>query len=105
MKGTPLTREDAQERLIASEAEIRAFGVQRLALFGSVLHGRARPDSDVDLLVQFRPGTKTFANLLGLADLLEERLGRRVEIVTTEALSPYLGPRILAEAVDVLRAA
>jgi predicted nucleotidyltransferase len=105
MKRNTLTRQEAQDRLLASEAEIRAFGVERLALFGSVLHDRAHPDSDVDLLVQFRPGAKTFGNLLGLAELLEGRLNCRVELVTTEALSPYLGPHILAEAVDVLRAA
>ena len=100
-----LTREEAVERLVASEREIRALGVQRLALFGSVLRDKARPDSDVDLLVQFSPGAKTFDRFLALFDLLEERLGRRVELVTTEALSPFIGPRILAEAQDVLRAA
>ena len=105
MNATPLTREEAVERLTASEPEIRALGVQRLALFGSVLRGEARPDSDVDLLVQFSPGAKTFDRFLALSDLLEERLGRRVELVTKEALSPFLGPRILAEAQDVLRAA
>jgi predicted nucleotidyltransferase len=100
-----LTREDAVERLVASERDIRALGVRRLALFGSVLRGEARADSDVDLLVQFSPGAKTFDRFLALSDLLEERLGRRVELVTTEALSPFIGPRILAEAQDVLRAA
>jgi hypothetical protein len=100
-----LTREEAVERLVASEGEIRALGVQRLALFGSVLRGEASPDSDVDLLVQFAPGAKTFDHFLTLFDLLEERLGRRVDLVTTEALSPFIGPRILAEAQDVLRAA
>jgi predicted nucleotidyltransferase len=55
--------------------------------------------------VSFAPGAKSFARLLALTDLLEERLGRLVEVVTTEALSPFLGPRILAEAQDVLRAA
>jgi hypothetical protein len=100
-----LTREQAVERLRAAEEEIRALGVERLALFGSVLHGTAGPDSDVDLLVQFSRGAKTFDRFLALCELLEERLGRRVELVTTEALSPFLGPRILAEAQDVLRAA
>ena len=100
-----LTRDEAMERLVASEREIRALGVQRLALFGSVLRGEAGADSDVDLLVQFSPGAKTFDRFLALFDLLEERLGRRVELVTTEALSPFIGPRILAEAQDVLRAA
>jgi len=102
---TPLTREQAVERLVASESEIRALGVERLALFGSVLRGEARPDSDVDLLVQFSPDAKTFDHFLALSELLEERLGRHVELVTTEALSPFLGPRILAEAQDLLRAA
>ena len=102
---TPLTREQAVERLVASESEIRALGVERLALFGSVLRGEARPDSDVDLLVPFSAGAKTFDHFLALSELLEERLGRHVELVTTEALSPFLGPRILAEAQDLLRAA
>ena len=105
MENTPLTREQAIERLVASAPEIRALGVERLALFGSVLRGEARPDSDVDLLVRFAPGAKTFDHFMSLCELLESRLGRRVELVTTEALSRFLGPRILAEAHDVLRAA
>ena len=105
MNQSRLTRDEAIACLLASECEIRALGVERLALFGSVLRGEARPDSDVDLLVQFSPGAKTFDHFLALFDLLEERLGRRVELVTTEALSPFIGPRILAEAQDVLRAA
>jgi len=100
-----LSREKAAELLAASESEIRALGVARLALFGSVVRGDARPDSDVDLLVQFVPGAKTFDRFLALSELLEDRLGRRVELVTIEALSPFLGPHILAEAQDVLRAA
>jgi uncharacterized protein len=71
-------------------------------LFGSVVRDQARLDSDVDLLVQFAPGAKTYSHFLALAELLEARLGHRVELVTVEALSPFLGPRILAEAEDVL---
>ena len=102
---SPISRKQATDILAASESEIRALGVARLALFGSVLRGDARPDSDIDLLVQFSPGAKTFARFLALSELLEECLGCRVELVTTEALSPFIGPRILAEAQDVLRAA
>jgi len=105
MTTRPLTREQAVQLLTASEPEIRALGVERLALFGSVLHGDARPDSDIDLLVKFSPGTKTFDHFLALCELLEGRLGRPVELVTTEALSPFVGPRILEEAHDVFRAA
>jgi predicted nucleotidyltransferase len=99
------TREEAISRIVAAEAEIWAFGVEQLKLFGSVLRDENRPDSDVDLLVQFSPGAKTYDRFLDLSEFLERLLGRRVELLTFEALSPILGPRILAEAQDVLRAA
>jgi predicted nucleotidyltransferase len=99
------TLADALARITSVEPEIRSLGVERLALFGSVLRGSAGPESDVDLLVSFASGAKTFDRFLALSELLERALGRRVELITTEALSPFLGPRILAEARDVLRAA
>lgn len=102
---TPLTREQTIEQLAACTSQIRALGVQRLALFGSVARGEARLDSDVDFLMEFLPGAKTYDRFLALSELLEGCLGRRVEFVTVEALSPFLGPPILAEAEDVLRAA
>ena len=105
MATNALTREDVRGRLREVEAEIFALGVRRLALFGSVLRNQARPDSDVDFLVEFTPGQKSFDRFLALSDLLETLLGHPVELVTTEALSPFLGPHILAEAADVLRAA
>jgi uncharacterized protein len=98
-----LNRGEAFERVSACEAEIRALGVSRLALFGSVLGGRTHADSDVDILVYFAPGAKTYDRFFALSELLERCLNRRVELVTREALSPFIGPRILAEAEDVLR--
>ena len=98
-------RIEAVQRLAECEAEIRALGVGRLALFGSVLRGQAHAGSDVDILVQFAPGAKTYGRFFALSELLERCLGRRVELVTSEALSPFIGPRILAEAEDVLRVA
>ncbi len=67
--------------------------------------GRLAADRDVDLMVEFAPGAKNFDRFIALADLREARLGRRVELFTTEALTPFIGPRILAEAKDVLRVA
>lgn len=97
------TFDDAVERLTARAADIRALGVERLALFGSVSHGRARACSDAGVLVHFAVGKKSFERFLDLAELLQEALGRPVELVTFEALSPFLGPKILVEARDVLR--
>lgn len=102
MLPAPLTREQAIERIVASEPEIRALGVQQLALFGSVVRNAASSSSDVDLLVQFLPEAKTYSRFFALAELLEARLGRTVELVTFESLSLFLGPHILAEAENVL---
>jgi predicted nucleotidyltransferase len=102
---TALTRAEVQRRLADVRAAVLDLGVQRLALFGSVQRDSARPDSDVDILVEFRPGQKTYDHFLALGDLLEELFGCRVELVTPESLSSFMKPHILAEAMDVLRAA
>lgn len=99
------TKEQVLARVRQIEGRIRRLGVRRLALFGSFVREAATADSDVDLLVEFDPSKKKFDNLIELADLLEGTLGRRVELVTTASLSPYIGPHILREAEDVIRAA
>ena len=101
----PLTRSDVETQLATVQTEILGLGVRRLALFGSVQRNEARVDSDVDMLVEFAPGQKSFDRLLALGDLLEAQLARRIELVTLESLSPFIGPHILAEAQDVVRAA
>ena len=60
--------------------------------------GEQRPDSDVDLIVKFESGRKIFDKFMRVSTFLEDLLLRHVELVTTEALSPYIGPHILREA-------
>lgn len=91
------TKQDILAVISENQTRIRALGVKRLGLFGSFLHGEQRSDSDVDFIVEFQPGQKTFDNFMELTFLLEGLLQRRVELVTTEALSPYIGPHILEE--------
>ena len=105
MIASALTRADVHSRLGAAQAEILSLGVRRLALFGSVQRNAARPDSDVDVLVEFHPGEKTYKHFFALGELLERLLDRRVELVTPESLSPFLQRHVLAEATDVIRAA
>ena len=100
-----LTRAEVERRLQDARPAIFGLGVRSLALFGSVQRNEARFDSDVDVLVEFEPGQKSFDHLLALGDVLEQTLGHRVELVTPESLSPFLRPYILAEAQDVVRAA
>lgn len=89
------------QRLQESREAILARGVLKLGLFGSFVRGTANDASDVDFLVQFRPPQKSFDNFMSLSFLLEEVLQRPVELVTTEAISPHMGPQILSEVEDV----
>jgi len=91
------TKQEILTALSENHARIRALGVKRLGLFGSFVRGQQDADSDVDFLVEFDPGQKTFDNFMKLAFMLEDMLQRHVELVTTEALSPYIGPHILDE--------
>lgn len=104
---SPVARDkaDVLRRLSCASERIRGLGVERLALFGSFVRGEQRSGSDVDLLVEFREGEKTFDNFMGLTFLLQEVLGRKVQLVTHDSLSPHVGPHILNEAEHVPLAA
>lgn len=99
---TVATKKDVLGRLREHHDRLRSLGVKRLGLFGSFVREEQLPTSDVDVLLEFEPGRKSFDNFMRIAFLLEEVLERPVELVTTEALSPHLGPRILEEVEDVL---
>jgi uncharacterized protein len=91
------TKEHLLALLQEHHHQIRAFGVRRLGLFGSFVRERQGRESDVDMLVEFEPRCKTFDAFMQLAFFLEALFGRRVELVTPESLSPYIGPHILRE--------
>ena len=67
----------------------RNFGVRRISLFGSTARDEGREDSDLDLLVDFED-EPTFDSFMGLKLFLEDRIGRRVDMVTRQALRPAL---------------
>ena len=98
MEATVHTKQDVLECLRRIAPDLTALGVKAIALFGSFLRDEARAESDVDLLVEFMSGRKTFDNYMQLGFRLEEALGRRVELVTKESLSPYVGSHVLGEA-------
>lgn len=79
------------------QQQIQAYGVKRCGLFGSFARGDPTVQSDIDILVEFEPGKKTFRNFMNLAFFLEGLFGREVDLVTVESLSPHIGPHILQE--------
>ena len=90
------------KKLFRHRLKIKSFGVSGLGLFGSFARDTViHEDSDVDLLVDFEQGKKTYDNFFDLAMYFEEILGRKVEIVTPQSLSKYIGPHILKEVQNV----
>jgi predicted nucleotidyltransferase len=81
------------------ELETR-YSVKTIGLFGSVLRGEQVSESDIDILVEFnRP--IGFFKFLELEELLSERLGGKVDLVSKKALKPEIGRLILGEVVLV----
>lgn len=79
---------------------LHSMGVKSLEIFGSTARGDARPDSDIDLLVEFvQPAS--FDRYMDLKFYLEDLTGKRVDLVTRSALKPRLRTSIEAEAVRV----
>ena len=89
------------QELYSHRSQIKSFGVKQLSLFGSFVTGNVQSDSDVDFLVEFEEGKKTYDNFIELSFYLEELLGREVELVTPQSLSKYIGPHILKQAEHV----
>jgi predicted nucleotidyltransferase len=89
--------------LALPQAEIEEFcrrnHIRKLSLFGSVLTPRFRPESDIDVLVEFEPGSKTtLFDAAGMELELTEKLGRKVDLRTAGDLSRYFRDHVVATA-------
>ena len=85
---------------LARLAELcRKYQVRELAVFGSAARGELRPDSDIDLLVEFEPTAKVgFLRLAEMAEAFGEALGRPVDLIPKDGLKPLLRSHVLSEA-------
>lgn len=96
--GDTLSKRAVRERILQNASQIRRHGISKIGLFGSFVREEQGPDSDVDILVDFSEGQETFDNFMDACFLLDSLFeGRRVEVVTMNGLSPYIGPHILNE--------
>ena len=89
---------DALKVLKEHEKKIRVrFGVKRIGIFGSYARGEQKETSDIDILVEFE--VPTFDNFMDLIFYLEDLFDRKVDLVTTGGLSPYIASLVEQEVV------
>lgn len=92
------TREKILKTLKSNKLKLSKFGVRNIGLFGSYIRNEQSNESDIDLLIDFEPEKESFDNYMAVYDLFEEIFkNEKVEVVTKNGLSPYIGPKILNE--------
>ena len=99
------TKAELIKKIQSHQEQIRCYGVKQLGVFGSFVRDEAVESSDIDFLIEFHPEQKNFDNFMELAFFLQNLLGRKVEMVTPQSLSKYIGPYILKEVEYVTLAA
>lgn len=92
-----MNRERILKSIRKNESRIRGFGILRIGLFGSYVRGDEKKGSDVDLLVEFEKGKKSFDNYMGAKFFLEDLLGCKVDLVFSESVKPLIKPHLIKE--------
>lgn len=89
-------------KLKSMQKLLRKHGVTSLSLFGSIVRGHGQPDSDIDVLVDIDPEFGFgLLELVSVSDVLEEHLGRSVDVLTRDSIAPACKSNILREAEKV----
>jgi hypothetical protein len=92
------TKEYILSRIRSSRSELDQYGIKSIGLFGSYARDEQSEDSDIDILIDFEPDKENFDNFMAAYDILEKMFeNQKVEVVTKNGLSPYIGPQILNE--------
>jgi hypothetical protein len=95
-----MSKDEIIAKLKAQQIRIKSFGVKSLAIFGSVARNEAKPESDLDLLVEFAEKI-TFDRYMDLKIYLEDYLGMKVDLVSQKMLKPQIRTSVLAETINV----
>ena len=92
------TRAIILKTLKANKLKLSKFGIRNVGLFGSYLRNEQSSESDIDLLIDFEPEKENFDNFMVAYDLFEKIFkNEKIEVVTKNGLSPYIGPKIINE--------
>jgi predicted nucleotidyltransferase len=86
-----MKRDQIIATLMAAEPELRKRGIRHAALFGSAARGEERPDSDIDILVEFEPGEEgSIYDYVRLKEYVAGLFDRPVDVIDRDALKPHL---------------
>ncbi|NMB93537.1 MAG: nucleotidyltransferase family protein [Flexilinea flocculi] len=92
------TKEYILTTIRENKKELLRYGILKVGLFGSYVRGDESEKSDIDLLIDFDPDHENFDNYMAVCNILEQLFSNeKLEIVTKNGLSPYIGPKILKE--------
>ncbi len=92
------TKDNILNTIKSKEKEILKYGIRSIGLFGSYARDEQSENSDIDILIDFGSDKENFDNYMAVYDIIENLFeNQRVEIITKNALSPYIGPKILNE--------
>ena len=80
---------------------LKSYGAQRASVFGSAARGDAKTESDVDILIDIKKDI-SLLEFIKMKQLLEKKLGRKVDLVEYQTLKPALKDKILSEQVSIL---
>lgn len=92
-----LSRTEILDELDEEQESLESLGVSQIGVFGSFSTGKQDEDSDIDFLVEFKDGEKTYRNFIHLKRFLEELFGRDIDLVTKESIKPSMKDRIMEE--------
>ena len=92
-----LSKDEILSTLINRKEVLKSLGAARLGLFGSFVRNTPNPESDIDIIIEFENGRKTYDNFISIAYFLEDIFKTKVELVTLNSLSSYIKPYILKE--------
>lgn len=96
------TKEYILTALKKHKPELAKLGIREMGLFGSYLRDEQTDRSDIDILIDFYPDKENYDNFMAVYDLFEQLFkNEKVEIITKNGLSPYIGPKILTEVIYV----
>lgn len=92
------TKEYILSTIRSNKEEMCKYGIKDIGLFGSYLRDEQSENSDIDILIDFEPEKENFDNYMAVYDIIERLfVNQKVDIVTKNGLSPYIGPKILNE--------